>query len=175
MSYYYSEPQFNKRELSKALRFLIFVLTPFFLAIAYKSLLNPSPSMIDLAVVLGAGVFLAMILCSFIRSPMQFIVAIQERIRWVYFHLEAAFYVILNIIRSVLRMVIRVFFWAIALIVYLVSPIDLIPDVLFPVGFLDDAGFTLLFFYFLNFALSQELKDRARRAIENAAIHTSFP
>lgn len=49
----------------------------------------------------------------------------------------------------------------IAAVIYIVSPIDLVPDFLLPVGIVDDAGA----FAWLLFAVGQELSRRHRRAL----------
>lgn len=87
----------------------------------------------------------------------------------------AGFLVILNILRALFFLSLRFIFWFFALIVYIVSPIDIVPDILFPVGYLDDGLFTILFLRFVSFGIGQSIKEEAQMAIENGRIETPFP
>jgi len=58
-------------------------------------------------------------------------------------------------------------FLTLAAMVYLVSPVDLIPDAFFPAGFLDDLAIVPALFYFVYKALPREVVADAEQKSQN--------
>jgi len=154
---YYTNERYRKNKLPSIVRILLFVAIPSLFVLAYQRIINPVPSGATIIAILAIGIIVAVIARSFITSPQQFMQAIADRVRWAIMHLLAGWYTILNICRAFVTMIARAAFWFIALLIYLISPIDLLPDVLF------------------RFTLGMELKQKAKEAIENSKIETSFP
>ena len=159
------------RKLNPLLSALILGGVPLLIVVSYKTAFNTEPSILDIGIVFIIGLIFAFIIRSIARNPSQFFTALVERISWVQGHLLAAFYTTLNIIRAIASKLFRL----ILFLIYLISPIDLLPDILFPIGYADDAGIGFLIYIFTNFALSQELKQKAKQAILDSQIITSFP
>lgn len=165
--------------LSPILRILLFAGYPVLAIKSFTFLSGAKPSTPEMVILIVMAVFLAMASASFLRNSGQFFRALFERLRYVLGLLLYLFYIALNLVRIVFYIATRSFFWIIILVVYWVSPVDLVPDPLLPFGVLDDATITLIAVKWgmrrMNREMGRELNWRARAALEATRIETLFP
>lgn len=78
------------------------------------------------------------------------------------------------VVRGKFKMPWGTFFWAVLCLVYVISPVDLLPDVLPLLGIADDGAFILLVLSLLHNDIQRFRAERAKNEdiIEAEVIHT---
>lgn len=118
-------------------------------------------------------------ICSLLSSSSQFWAALGER----FIYLFSFFQILLVRIAGMLTTLsMRIFRISIALVLalaYGISPIDIIPDFIPVIGWMDDVAVFLLLFYWAlfmgRFAIRPIFRERIRKIKESARIKTKFP
>ena len=158
---------------------LVYSICPVAITWGYRAFITPHLGVVDALVLIGVGIFLASFLNSFLRAPRQFFEAVVERLVWAVAVFWAIILNVLAILISVAGRLIRVVVAIVISAVYGVFPIDLLPDLILGVGWMDDGLLFLGTMYWALFAgtkvVKYSLRENARNVVRNAAITTPFP
>lgn len=158
---------------------ILFAGYPFAAVKLFAKFNGHTPTISETAILVGLAVFLAMVTASLLKDFRQFFRAVAERIRFVYGLVMALLFLLLNTLRMVFYLMTRSLLWIVILLVYCLSPIDLIPDPILPFGVMDDIGITFFAIRWglrsLNREMGIELKRKSREVLWETRIQTSFP
>lgn len=163
----------------KFIQFLIYLSVNCAIIYFYKVVLNQPLRIVETLVILFFGSLFSFCLCSTIRSPKQFVKALGERLIRPFALLLIVFVRVIRLCISVFIRLIKLLVASVAIIIYGLSPIDLIPDVIFGFGWIDDAAVTILLLYWGltlgRIAMSVQLKEFTRELNLATKIKTEFP
>lgn len=166
----------SSTKLSPFIRLLLFAGYPLLILFLFYAIGTKTFTIFDYLAIIVISLFLSFATASFLRNPNQFLVACFEVVRYLFGLILSLIVRVINFIRRIIYVSFKSIILLIILIIYWISPVDIIPDPLLPFGILDDAGFTYWFYLRVaNLAANMELKRTARDVLENTRIRTPFP
>jgi hypothetical protein len=137
----------------------------------------PGPG--DAVVLLAIGWISGFFLASFYRGPRQFFAAVGERVAWILGLCGVLLMRAGGVLFSLTARLARIVIALIAITVYGLSPIDLIPDVLIGPGQIDDVVFALVVGWWALFATAKgvkyEVREKSHDVMERLRVTTPFP
>ena len=168
-----------KRRLPAALVASVYTIVPCVYLTIFRFASDSQINIANSVVIILTGIISGIAVCSLLRSPQQFVVALLERAKLIYALLAVLALVVLAILQYLVARIGRLIIAMIISAVYGISPIDVIPDIFLGLGQLDDIGVFLGSFYWAlragSIAFVFKTNAKAKEIIANSKISTSFP
>lgn len=165
--------------IPKLAKFIVLFIVNFGLLYLYAVGLHQHLRIVETLIIVLFGSFICFSFFSFLKNPKQFFQALKEWIIRPFAVLLIIFLKLFGITFSLFTRTLKLIIALIVIIGYGAWPLDLIPDIIFGLGWLDDIAVTLLVLYwaltFGKIAFSANLNSLAKHLNEITKVKTKFP